>query len=342
MASLFKRKRKDGSHVWYVTGYVNGKHFMQSTGTSDKKLALEVQRKIEEDNVRIEQGLKPAEKITPIMLSEFIPAYLEHRKKALRSPKTQEADGHALRLLLDYAGDRTLTSINESPVREFRQHLASSRRPASVNLVLRHLKSAFSWAVDGSPTRYLHRNPFKQKDVFLQQGTDNLPRCLSPDERRRFFEAIERDDLKRYFQFLTLTGCRRNEALSLEWSDIDWERRQIIFRKTKGKSDRIVPIGLELMQILLKLDLSQPRPFCLKPEYVTHAFKKYAAQAELRASAHLHCLRHTAASDLVRQGVHLSKVQKLLGHTSVQITERYAHVLPEDLREAAELLTCCG
>jgi hypothetical protein len=67
MASLFKRKRKDGSHVWYVTGYVNGQHFMQSTGTGDKKLAQEVLKKVEEDNVRVEQIQLLPHKNTPIL-----------------------------------------------------------------------------------------------------------------------------------------------------------------------------------------------------------------------------------------------------------------------------------
>ncbi|HEX7344408.1 MAG TPA: site-specific integrase [bacterium] len=160
------------------------------------------------------------------------------------------------------------------------------------------------------------------KDIFLKQESDNLPRCLSPDEKKRFFEKIGREDLRCYFQLLVLTGCRRNEALHLEWHNVDWERRQITFRKTKSKSDRIMRIGLELMQILLKLDSKQPRPFNLKSDYVTPAFKKIAALAGLNNGLHLHCLRHTAASDLVRQGVRLSKVQKLPGHTSAQITER--------------------
>jgi integrase/recombinase XerD len=52
--------------------------------------------------------------------------------------------------------------------------------------------------------------------------------------------------------------------------------------------------------------------------------------------------RHTAASDLVRAGVHPMQIQKLLGHSSLEIIQIYTHILPEDLRDAAEKLTCLG
>ncbi|MBU0519878.1 tyrosine-type recombinase/integrase [bacterium] len=57
---------------------------------------------------------------------------------------------------------------------------------------------------------------------------------------------------------------------------------------------------------------------------------------------HLHCLRHTCASDLVRAGVHLSKVKQYLGHQNIQTTSIYTHVTTEDLREVSEVLTCTG
>ncbi|TKJ41162.1 hypothetical protein CEE37_05710 [candidate division LCP-89 bacterium B3_LCP] len=75
---------------------------------------------------------------------------------------------------------------------------------------------------------------------------------------------------------------------------------------------------------------------------MTRQFKRYLVKSGIEKDLHLHNLRHTAASDLVRNGVHLTKIQKFLGHSSVKVTEIYTHVLPEDLREVAEALTCAG
>ena len=96
------------------------------------------------------------------------------------------------------------------------------------------------------------------------------------------------------------------------------------------------------MQIILQLDRSRSRPFDYGPDWVSRLFKRYLVKSGIQKDLHLHCLRHTAASDLVRQGVHLRKIQKFLGHSSLKMTEIYTHVLPEDLREVADALSCVG
>ena len=188
--------------------------------------------------------------------------------------------------------------ISESQVRAFRTHIKQEVRSTTANFILRHLKAAFEWAVTNTIVRYLYENPFKQKDLFLKVNGENLPRCLTPYEKKQLLSVIDREDHRRFFQFLLLTGCRRNEALNLRWSDIDWERKEIVFKKTKSGKSRVIPVGIELMQILLNLDRDQSRPYNFLPDYVTHEFKKYVKAAVLSEDIHLHCLGHTAASDL--------------------------------------------
>jgi len=342
MASLFKRKRKGGGYVWCISYFQNGKTKMFSTRTGDKKLAMEIKRKIEEELIRAEQGLQSVRKNTPIRLSEFISVYIQDRVRKNKSKNTIEADRVALRQLLNFTGDCLLTAITPNVVKAFREARGRVVKSTSVNLALRHLKSAFSWAVDGSPMKYLQDNPFKQKGLFIDEKGEKIPRCLTPNEKAALFRVMDNPEYKRYFQFLLLTGCRRNEALNLTWEDVDLERHQIIFRNTKAMKSRIVPINLELMQILVALDREREKPFPFKPYHVTHLFKKYIRLAGLSEEIYLHCLRHTAASDLVRAGVHPMQIQKLLGHSSIRVTEVYVHILPEDLWEAAERLTCVG
>lgn len=342
MASLYKRRRKDGSHVWYVVWWQDGRAMMKSTRSSDKRLALELLKRWEEDRIRIAQGLMPVEKTQPITLTEFTFLYLAEREQSRRAKNTIQADRLALRHFCDFAGDRLLTTITPRTVREFRSSVASTLKSASVNLLLRHLKAAFAWALDGSPQKFLSVNPFKQRDLFLKDDEERPPRCLNPSEKDAFFSAVDNPAHQRLFQFLLLTGCRRDEALNLTWDDIDWEHHQIVFRRTKSKKSRIVPVGLELLQVLMALDRSLRRPFPYSSHYASHLFKRYAKTAGLKDDLHLHCLRHTAASDLVRAGIHPMQIQKLLGHASISITQRYVWVLPEDLRDAAERLTCLG
>jgi integrase/recombinase XerD len=342
MASLFKRKRKDGSHVWYATGYVNGQHFMQSTGTADKKLASEVLKKIDEDNVRLEQGLKPVEKMQPIMLSDFIQTYLKDRQVRGKAERTISTDCYALKRLLAFTGDCALQTISESVALHYSDSKVRAVKAASASIELRSIRAAFNWAVEKPGVKYLRSNPFARKGVIPVVDGHKMPLCLSPIEKQLFLDAIEDENHQRIFKFYLLTGCRRSEATNLEWSDIDLEQNQLTFKNTKTKNDRTIPIGLELLQVIMGLDRGAPKPFSYGSDWISHLFKLYLRLAGLREDLHLHCLRHTAASDLVRQGIHLSKVAKLLGHTSTKTTEIYTHVTVSDLREVAEALTCVG
>jgi integrase/recombinase XerD len=94
------------------------------------------------------------------------------------------------------------------------------------------------------------------------------------------------------------------------------------------------------MQIILALDSSRAKSFNFSACWVAHLFKHYLRKVGITRDLQLHSLRHTEASDLVRAGVHLIQIQKFLGQSSVKVTEIYTHVLPEDLRDVAEALTC--
>lgn len=342
MASLYKRKKGGNGYVYYVTWYQHGKARMKSTGTADRTLAMEVLRKVETDNTRIAQGLKPEEKFVPLLLAEFTEIFLADRREKGFTQNTIEAYEYALKNLLRFTGDRLVSAIDEGLVRAFRKHLTLRLRPASVYSILKQCRAAFAWGVNGSSDRYLYASPFDQKDLFPNVG-ETLPRSLTPDEKSRFFAAIKGESWLNLFKFYSLTGCRRNEALNLEWGDINLGERRMAFRNTKNKKDRSLPIGIELMQVLLSLDRNEPRPFGnYRPRSVSMAFKRLARKAGLAEDLHLHCLRHSVATELILKGVPLKLVSKMLGHSSIAMTEKYTHVLPDDLRDAADLLTCIG
>jgi len=342
MAKLYKRYRKNGAYTWYVNFMQQGRFRMKSTGTSDKRLAQEMMRRIEEKEIRIKKGLEPTEEIKPVLLSEFTALYLEDRRRLAKAHRTITTDEYALKRLKNYTGDCALISINEITVRRYRDHLLKQIKPTSVAIEFRHLKAAFSWAAEQVGTRYIYRNPFRQKGLIPSSPKSSKPLCLSPEEKQRFLDVIDEDRYKHLFKFFLLTGCRRSEAVRLEWEDIELTNNKIIFRKTKSGKDRVVYIGLELMQTLKALNRSQLKPFPYHPDWITHLFKRYLRAVGIEKDFHLHCLRHTAASDLARKGFPLTHIKEFLGHSSIKVTEIYTHALPEEMRNMAESLTCLG
>jgi len=342
MATLFKRRKNGGGYVYYVTGYVNGKHFMRSTKASDKKVAMEVLKKVEEENIRIEEGLEPVDKIDPILLSEFIEIYLTEREKDGKAPRTIETDKYALYRLLDFTGDCSMNTINEEVAFRYRRYKDQTVKPASASIELRSIRAAFNWAVEKPGSKLLRQNPFAKRGIIPTVENENIPLCLSPSEKEQFLRAVDDEEHLKLFKFFILTGCRRGEAVNLQWVDIDLEEKKITFRKTKTKKDRSIPISLELMQVIMSLNRTKPKPFNYISGSVSRIFRIYRRKAGLRNELHLHCLRHTTASDLVRNGLHLKQIAEYLGHTNTNTTQIYTHVVLDDLRNVAEALTCVG
>jgi len=287
-------------------------------------------------------GLEPEPEFKSVFLSEFIDLYLADRRKLGKSPATIHTDKYCLKRLQTFTGDIALTGITGAVALRYRNYKLETVKPATASIELRSIRAALNWALQKPGVKYLRSNPFMQKGMVPIVDERRMPTFLMPSEKASFLAVIDRNDHRQLFQFLLLTGCRRGEVINLAWADIDLEQRCITFRKTKTRRDRSVPITLELMQIVMALDRTQPKPFNYGVDWVSHLFKHYLKRAGIERDLHLHCLRHTAATDLVRAGIHLEKIKEFLGHSNVKMTEVYTHILPEDLREAAEALTCLG
>jgi integrase len=145
--------------------------------------------------------------------------------------------------------------------------------------------------------------------------------------------ASENEDLYAFVITAVTTGARRGELLSLEWSNIDVDRRWAVFPKTKNGDARGVPLTEAVLAALRGLTRTGPLVFSgVDP---TRAFRTAVRRAELQGVS-LHTLRHSAASLLVRNNATLFEVSRLLGHRDVRVSDWYAHLASES---TAALLT---
>lgn len=336
MAYLSKRPSKRGNgYTWYIRHTRFGKECWKSCGTSDKKLAHEILKKVEEEDERLRQGLTAPRKIKHLPLDEFVELYIADRIDRL-ALRTVQTDRKKLKLFAQYLKDwkKLVSSVTVTDVEKFREWRLKSVAAATVNITLAHLRSAFAWAEDHC---YTERNPFAFKNLMIR--TDKkIPRALTSVEIERFFEAVD-ERHKPLFSFVLSTGARRSEIFKLRWDDVDFQEKIITFRNTKGKKDRAVPITLELAHLLNSIERTSERVFPYNPSWFTHLFRKYRIKAGIGNHLTLHSLRHSSATQLLKSGVSIYTVQKLLGHSSISVTERYLHAFPEDLREAAEILS---
>lgn len=150
------------------------------------------------------------------------------------------------------------------------------------------------------------------------------------------------------------TGMRHGELAGLQWSSIDWQNRRINVRHTrcprtgelrspKSNRERHIPMDVDVYEMLFKRKQSTGYVFLDTDGIPFPAHRLLRQLREVRYRAGLrplrwHTLRHTFASHLAMNGVPLNIVQALLGHSTITMTMRYAHVAPSALQSAIELL----
>ena len=162
--------------------------------------------------------------------------------------------------------------------------------------------------------------------------------ALTLSEQATFIRTIKGRKYEYLYLFYLYTGCRCSEALSLRWSDIDFESRTITIRGTKSESSlRRIPLTDTLETILLQQkNITQKcsHDFALFPfsrEIVSRTFKK------LCPGHHLHDLRHTFITRCAENGINVSVCQQIVGHTTADMTLNvYTHVLDEFKRREIE------
>ena len=139
---------------------------------------------------------------------------------------------------------------------------------------------------------------------------------------------------------LMLTGCRLSEIQKLQWKHVDLEAGELHLRETKT-GGRAVPLAPSAARLLEALPREEDNPWVItgrKPgSHLTdlqHPWRRIRARAELD-DVRIHDLRHTFASRALALGEGLPMIGKLLGHTQVQTTARYAHLARDTVKASA-------
>ena len=180
-------------------------------------------------------------------------------------------------------------------------------------------------------------------------------RFLTEDEAHRLLDTLKTraPDVHDLAVLSLFTGLRSDECLSLTWSDVDVEQKIIFVKDTKNTRNRHAYMTSEVEEMFRSRHQGQ-RPDALvfpnsngaKNEWgVPDSFTRTVADLGLnegitdsRQKVVFHTLRHTFASWLVQRGVPLYNVSKLMGHRSLQMTMRYAHLAPDSKKHAAMML----
>ena len=232
------------------------------------------------------------------------------------------------------------------------QQIQQKYKPSTVNkhagLLNRILNVAVEW-------EYLEKNPFNKSIIKKFPTGDHVQRFLVPEEIRRLLSACSNEPhpyLHSFIKLLLLTGARSSELRLCKWSDVNLPKQELFIGLSKnGRSRRIVLSDSaikELYRVKEKSESLGTPTMALNwvftnPKTQLPYTSMQVSFAKARKTARLdnvriHDLRHTFASLLINNGASIYEVQKLLGHHHISMTERYAHLLPNTLKERAEIM----
>jgi integrase len=169
---------------------------------------------------------------------------------------------------------------------------------------------------------------------------------LSDSELSGLFKALEEDNDKlaaAALALLALTGARKAEILEAKWANLDLMRRVLVVPRAKSGGRRELVLSDAALAVIAGLPRTVGRVFLFESarrsgrplEDVRGAWARVKRAARLPEAACIHTLRHSFASRLINEGESLYVVGRLLGHTQVSTTARYAHLADETLRRAA-------
>lgn len=340
---VFKRGKN-----WYADYAVDGKRVRKSFGRQKQVAELYV-KNIE---VKIARGEELSPKYDFISLQDFITKYLQYCQdnKSQATYKTDLSRIRAFQEFLQSKGIGRLEAITPAVMEEFKSTVLRRSQATTFNHYLTLIKAMLNKAV---AWRHLKENPLSSVKK-LKSTSARQVRFFTLEEVSVILEKAD-DLMQKVIKILLYTGMRRSELVFLLWDDIDFHNKLITVQSKpevgfhpKSHRARSIPINPNLEQLLL--DLPQKGRYLFddgngKPrhcrDYYTKQFEKILKTADVK-NANLHTLRHTFASNLVMAGVDLRTVQELLGHSTIKVTERYAHLSPDHRTRAVNVLKFGG
>ncbi len=252
-------------------------------------------------------------------------------------------------------GKTPVESVTRSLISQCRDELGAPdktgviRAPATVVRYLASLSHVFSVAI--GDWEWATINPVQGiRKPTEPRGRD---RYLLEDEKTRLLSACKAStspDLYAVVILALATGMRRGEIMTLEWGDIDMQRQVVTLRQTKNGSRRTVPLCSPALETMVarrrvrRMDTQLVFPSdkttingkgAVRPRDVTKPWETARTKAGL-SDFRFHDLRHSAASYMAMSGASTLEIAAVLGHRTLQMTQRYSHLSVEHLRSVVQ------
>lgn len=350
MRNMFISKRPSG---YYHLFYRDERTGLRKSVSTETKLKSEANKFLMNFSQR--EKLRIQNKNYPVINLEILrEEFLKYAATNFKHSTTQIYLRVFKNLLLKF-GNISISLITNKEIEEYKAFRLDTVSRTTVNIEINTLKAMFNFAkrlnlINNNPCSGIKKIRSAEREILEFSDTE-IQMILSNAK-----EKLMRDII-----ILGLyTGCRLNEIINIQISDIDFNDRTIkIVNKDdfETKTGRIrkmpIPDNFDIYSIINKcgadpegpenvIELYDPEKYIFSKSngerytksYISRKFKRILRSCGLPEKFHFHCLRHTFATGLAKQGIGIHWIQKLLGHSNILTTEKYFSVSMNDLKQA--------
>lgn len=282
-------------------------------------------------------------------MEDYYTKSIEALQLAGMSESTQLCYTRSVRLLVDYCG-KTPDLIDEDEVQDYFLHRINETKwsPGTMKICYSGIKFFFVNVL---------KHDWRLFKILRAQPERSLPCVLTKAEIDGILNHVRTFHNRVYLTTVYSCGLRLQEALYLQVSDIDGERRMVHVHRGKGAKDRYVPLPDETYLLLRKYWVTHKNPVLIFPalgrggnggataqrpmakDSVQGAMRKARIEAGVKKRrVTIHTLRHSYATHLLEAGVNLRVIQKYLGHSQLETTMMYLHLTKKGNEDAANIV----
>jgi len=349
-------KHQNGSIAFREEIFINGLRFKSPTFTrKTDAIQWKAKKLVERDEAkRLGYEYKKKERFT---FFEYSQTYLNEKIKIQRSKSTYDNHKRALQSHFHpVVGNLYLDQITSKHADKIIETLLSTgHNENGTNHIMQILRSIL---LDAEKNDFIHKSPLRNYPTLK---TVNRPATFwSNMEINQFLQASVNHFLYHLFVIALNTGMRKGELAGLCWDKVDFQRSMIEVGRirdryglrctTKTGTVRHVPMNDVVKATLLKLFskansnfvFERPNGSPIEVQHIYRDFIKAQKIAKMERLIRFHDLRHCFASHIMMNGGNLYDLQKVLGHTKIDMTQIYAHLSPEHLAGVTQIVAFGG
>ncbi|WP_265822577.1 tyrosine-type recombinase/integrase [Geovibrio ferrireducens] len=346
-----KRYKGKPDRCFYIKYYKNGKQKQEKVGWLSDQFSVAVAARIRSKKL-LDEATEEQKAIT---INEAISRYLTWAEA--EKPASWNDDKLRLQVFKKDYGEQLITAITPTHIEDYISKIKLKKvikvnkltsekesvnlSPATVRQYLQVVKRLFNYLADIKI--YNENNPAGR--IKLSTPDNTIVEALTAVEAAALVKVCNeyafRDNGGELILFALFTGLRVSSIFRMKWDDIDRDRCMIRLKKTKNKKAKTLLVPESAIRLLDRIPVKSEYVFPSRytegqRQDIRTLWDKAKKLAGIRPHVRFHDLRHTYATFLVESGVQIDVVSKMLTHSSIQVTQKYAHVRDQRLQHAAQ------